>query len=134
MADTTILRCAYAEIVTSTNGNVQSRKGGEIIKLGDNIYQLWSTADAEWSGNRCAFAKCQSNSKEFLYSSDSNTPDNGYVERYMETLTFDRASGGLMAETKNSTTFDITGYEIETTIFGDGQCEKISDPTLSSEY
>lgn len=130
MAAEIILHCSYDELVTSTNGSQQDRRAYQIIRLGDDIYQIWSEADSDWGGNQCRPGTCHFDGTIFLYGSDNRTQEGGYILRYTDSVTFDRGSGHYSAEFKSSTTAPVTEYEVETTFFDNGQCLPVADPAV----
>jgi hypothetical protein len=132
LAETLILNCTYAEVLTGTNGAVKNYSVMETIKVGSGVYQVWSSKDRAWGENQCNRGRCTSNAEIFSYDlSDINSYD-GYVLADTEQLTIRHATGRLVAEKKTSTTTPLTGYQAETTWYDDGTCMKGTDPATAS--
>jgi hypothetical protein len=131
LADSIVLNCSYIEVLTGTNGAVQKYSVQRIIKVGDDIYQVWSSKDLEWGGNQCGLGHCAFDSKVFSYELDDVDTYDGYLEEHMEKLIFDRATGRLTAEKKTSTTSPVTAYQAETTWYDNGTCTSSADPATS---
>jgi hypothetical protein len=131
MADSIILNCSYAEVLTGTNGDVKNYSVQRTIEVGDDVYRVWSSKEAKWEGNQCGLGRCAFDSKAFSYRFDDVSTDDGYLEEYFEQLKIDRATGRLNAERKTSTTTPVTGYQAETTWYDEGTCVSGTDPAAS---
>lgn len=134
LADSIILNCTYTEVITGTNGVVKSYSAQRTIKVGDDVYQEWSSAEAKWGGNQCGRGRCAFDSNTFSYELDNVNSYDGYVEENAEKLTFDRSTGRLTAEKKSSTSVPVTAYQTETTWYDNGRCVSIADPASGSVH
>jgi hypothetical protein len=133
MAETLILNCTYAEVLTGTNGVVKNYSVLETIKVGSGVYQVWSSKDGAWGENQCNRGRCTFNAAIFIYELNDVNGYDGYVLGDTEQLTIDRATGGLIAEKKTSTTTPLTGYQAETTWYDNGTCASGTDPATASK-
>lgn len=130
-AESIILDCSYAEVLTGTNGNVKHYSVKQTIKIGSGVYQAWSSKHGEWGENQCNRGTCTFDNKVFSYELNDVNGYDGYVLADTEQLTIDRAIGRLIAEKKTSTTTALTGYQTETTWYDDGTCVSGTDPAAA---
>jgi len=122
------LSCAYAETVTGTSGKIQHRERRDVVRLGDHLYQSWDGPTGGWGENLCATGQCDISAGVFELQASYAERQDGYELQHQERRTLNLNTGQAMSQTRDGTVQVVTGFEVETTIYDEGSCQRTTPP------